>query len=45
MSRVTYAVVLVWLLCGPALAESLEDAPLPAAISLVRENGSLNFQR
>lgn len=44
MSKLASAAVLIWLFISPALAGSLEDAPLPAAISLVRENGSLNFR-
>ena len=43
MSKAAYAVVLFCLLSGTALAEGIEDKPLPAAISLVKENGSLKF--
>lgn len=37
------AAVLFCLLSGAALAENIEDAPLPAAVSLVKESGSLKF--
>ena len=35
--------VLVFLMSSAALADSIEDAPLPAAISLVKETGSWKF--
>ena len=43
MSKVAYAAALICLFSGAALAESLEDAPLPAAVSLVKEDGSFKF--
>ena len=44
MSKTAYAAILVCFFSSAALAQSLEDAPLPAAISLVKENGSLDFR-
>ena len=33
------------ILCGAALAPVSEDAPVPAAISLVKDNGSVEILR
>ena len=43
MSKTACLAVVAWLFSGAALAQNLENAPVPAAISLVKENGSLNF--
>jgi predicted lipoprotein with Yx(FWY)xxD motif len=43
MCKTKCLAALVWLFSSAAFAQNLKDAPVPAAISLVQENGSLNF--
>jgi predicted lipoprotein with Yx(FWY)xxD motif len=44
MSRKLCVAALAWALSGAVLAQSLQDAPVPAAISLVQENGVLKLR-
>lgn len=44
MSKIVCAAWLAWTLSTAALALSLQDAPLPAEISLIEENGALKLR-
>jgi predicted lipoprotein with Yx(FWY)xxD motif len=44
MTKMWCVAALAWVFATPTLAQGLRDAPVPAAISLVEENGALKFR-